>query len=174
MYAAGRRPFSLYLYPNPELKQDVVGFWCLGNKIELPVPSNMVGERIHVAGVYDNEHFTVYLNGQPSAKMEPLVREGDDVLTSYTGAQHDWEQNFIPLRGFLHANLHSLRFSESVRYTGAFEPPTQLTPDADTKLCYQFTSGSGEIATDLSGNKYHGKIVGAKWGKVPGVDHKTE
>ena len=161
MYISGTRPFALYI------DEGVVGFWCLGSKIELAVPESLVGQRIHVAGVYDNQNLTVYLNGQPSASIPPLVRTSEEVFTAYVGIIRDWEKDFLEPRAFFHGAMHAIRVTETARYTGPFEPTDHLlAPDADTLACYHFQAGQGDVILDLSTHKFHGKIVGAKWSHV--------
>jgi formylglycine-generating enzyme required for sulfatase activity/serine/threonine protein kinase len=154
---SGKRPVSLYL------DEGTVGFWCLGSKIEMPAPATLVGQRIHVAGVYDEKNLTVYLNGQPSAKIKPLVSEGGEPLMAIVGAIRDWENNFLTLRGFFHGQLHAIRVSETVRYTAEFNPPTELGSDAETLVCYQFQARHGDTVRDLSSHHFDGRVIGARW-----------
>ncbi|MCA9085285.1 MAG: hypothetical protein KDA81_14570, partial [Planctomycetaceae bacterium] len=63
--------------------------------------------------------------------------------------------------------MHALRISNSERYTGSFSPG-QLSSDADTIVCYDFTEGSGDVLKDVSGHGHDGKIVGATWVSIGG------
>ncbi len=48
----------------------------------------------------------------------------------------------------------------------SYTPSERFTADKDTVALYNFDEGSGDTLKDSSGNKHHGKIIGAKWVRV--------
>ncbi len=69
-----------------------------------------------------------------------------------------------------HATTHSIMqhvYEGLVRYDKDFKPARLFQKDADTLALFQFEEAKGDQLTDSSGNGHHGKIIGAKWVKVP-------
>ncbi len=68
-------------------------------------------------------------------------------------------------------SVRDVRISRGVRFKTDFTPARVLTADMDTAALYPCDDGQGDVLRDASGNKHHGKIVGAKW--VKGAGPKT-
>jgi hypothetical protein len=62
--------------------------------------------------------------------------------------------------------IREVRISNSARYDADFTPAKRLRPDADTLALYHCDEETGDVLTDSSGHKRHGKIIGAKWVKL--------
>src|SRR2546426_422563 len=65
--------------------------------------------------------------------------------------------------------IDEVRISKVARYDKDFTPAKRFEPDADTLALYHFDEGAGDVLNDSSGNKHHGKIVGAKWVNADGT-----
>ena len=77
------------------------------------------------------------------------------------GAGQAWDVVHLiyPFQG----EIDELRVSSIVRHRGEYVPSERLTSDKDTLALYHFDEGNGLELKDTSGNRHHGKIVGAKW-----------
>ena len=59
-----------------------------------------------------------------------------------------------------------MRISSAVLYTKGFRPRYPFEVTRDTVVLYQLEDGKGNRTQDLSRNKNHGLIFGAKWVKL--------
>jgi hypothetical protein len=84
--------------------------------------------------------------------------------------KHDASPSLFPsFNGF----MDELRFSTTIRYTGAFvRPGSPFVPDASTAALYHFDEGSGDVITDTSGapggpshgvRRFGGSPAGPAW-----------
>jgi hypothetical protein len=64
--------------------------------------------------------------------------------------------------------MYEVRISNTARYMTDHDATAPLTADRHTIALYRFDEGSGDVLNDSSGNRHHGKIVGAKWVKTEG------
>ena len=64
--------------------------------------------------------------------------------------------------------MYEVRISNIARYMTDHDASAPLTADGHTIALYRFDEGSGDVLNDSSGNRHHGKIVGAKWVKTKG------
>jgi hypothetical protein len=58
---------------------------------------------------------------------------------------------------FFKGNIRSVRISDSERYTGTFDPKSELSPDSTAVLAYDFEQSSGDAIDDLSSKGHHGR-----------------
>jgi hypothetical protein len=98
--------------------------------------------------------------GASCANSDPFIVLGAE--------KHDYNRNSAPpFRGW----MDELRFSTTLRYSGAFTPPsTAFTPDGATAALYHFDEGVGnDVIDSTSGNrsagvrKYGGNPAGPVW-----------
>jgi hypothetical protein len=133
------------------------GNWSLGvvgDKGTAVEAAGQIGQRVHVACVRTDAELRLFVAGR-LAGSRPLAANqprGRIILGggSFTGL------------------LDQVRVSKTPRYDKDFTPPKRFEPDADTIALYCFDEGRGELLKDSSGNKRHGKIMGAKWVKKDG------
>lgn len=131
----------------------------------------------HVAIVLNRDEMRIYLNGNMAGKTSldgKKVRPTQEVLT--LGA-HAWTARTKPkakdeTKGFLNyfeGQIQRIRISKVARYDEDFAPPGRYDPDKETMALYHFDEGQGDKLIDSSGNRHHGKIIGAKWVRVDGA-----
>ncbi|MCA8994738.1 MAG: protein kinase [Planctomycetaceae bacterium] len=119
------------------------------------------GLRSHVAFVVTPDALRLYLDGK-------LVRS------------HDRSKSFPPNAGAVllgahippwnkdlkidhfRGSIHAAMISNAERYRSDFNPG-DLSPDADTIACYDFSLGEGNVLKDISGHGHDGEIHGARW-----------
>lgn len=112
-------------------------------------------QRIHLAGVNDTKRRLLYLNGK-------LIATSPDA--GVAKPQGELEPMFIG-KGHFDGWIDAVHISRVARYSAEFTPPATFTPDENSIALYRFDEGQGDVLKDSSGNKLHGKIVGAKWVK---------
>ena len=132
------------------------------------------GQRIHIAGAWDGKEMRLFVNGRKidgavtnvtfdfSNPLAPFVIGGSrNEITKEIGR---WHLGVID----------EVRISNKARYTKNFAPEPRLEPDADTLALYHFDEGKGDVLTDASDNKHHGKIHGATWVKTSEAVKQTQ
>lgn len=62
--------------------------------------------------------------------------------------------------------VRAFRLSSGVRYPVSFTPAQTFVRDSQTLALFDFTSGGGDLLTDLSGEGHDGQIVGATWSAI--------
>lgn len=116
---------------------------------------------VHVAGVYDGENVSVFINGKRQQRVgrtesahnsspHPFMVGADP---DGTGEPHQ----------FFNGVIDELRISAVARYTEDFTPSVTFESDKDTVVLYHFDEGEDNFAKDASGNAYHGRVHGANW-----------
>jgi hypothetical protein len=120
------------------------------------------GIRHHVAGVCSGKRFDWYIDGRESNGAFTLERSrrgiGIDNVASI-GREDVGGKTSRYFRG----KIYAMRISTGAKYQRDFTPPTTFQAEADTLALYQFDEGQGDVLSDSSGNKHHGKIYGATW-----------
>ncbi|MCA9008448.1 MAG: hypothetical protein KDB01_01820, partial [Planctomycetaceae bacterium] len=114
----------------------------------------------HIAGVIDDSHVYVYING----RLVSHTKYGDAVVISEStnfriGSLVRGDPSVQPF----HGRMYGVRISHAARYKMEFTPPSFFEPDDDTVLLYNFDEGAGETVTDLSSNHFDGKLKGSTW-----------
>jgi serine/threonine protein kinase/WD40 repeat protein len=145
----------------------VAGKWRLtqrfGPKLEHATADDSipVGQRTHIAGVWDGKRMRLFVNGVPQTNIveteEPAGSRykmviGGDFIESQEQAEH-----------FFAGQVGEVRISKVARYTDDFTPAQRFETDADTVALYHFDEGHGDILHDASANGHHAKIIGATW-----------
>ncbi len=124
----------------------------------LSPPLYKQNQRIHLAGVNDTQRRLLYLNGK-------LIATSPDA--GAPKPQSELEPMFLG-KGHFDGWIDAVHVSRVARYSADFTPPATFMPDKDSIALYRFDEGQGDVLHDSSGNKLHGKIVGAKWVKFDG------
>ncbi len=122
---------------------------------------------VHVAGVWTNGMPSLFVDGRKVGQSSSHDNNGSDARATsqrwYLGAQSA-EDNGQVLRGYK-GTIQAVRISSNVRYTNDFMPQTNWETDPQTVALYRFHDGPGDMLTDSSENKFHGKILGARWAR---------
>lgn len=118
-----------------------------------------LGQRVHIAGVFDGTVFRIFVDGKKQAQASLQVGIETTNNTFSIGGIRSEEM----LQSGLSAVIDELRVSKAARYSTDFRPLERLDSDTDTIALYHFDEGQGNVLTDSSGNSHHGKIVNAKW-----------
>ncbi len=121
-------------------------------------------ERVHLAGVFDDNALTMFIDGKR------LAHQGDIVLelwesSFFIGADHTVVAK-NEQAGYFDGLIDEVRISKVARYDTDFTPADRFENDAGTWALYHFDEGTGDVLNDSSGNDHQGKIVGAKWVRV--------
>ncbi len=124
-------------------------------RAEQPLP---LRQWTHVAGVFDGQSVTLYLNGQPAGQVAATGSRQTNDLPLYLGADPGAEGG--PSRAF-RGWVDEVRLSQTARYTEAFTPARRHEPDADTVLLFHLDRLVGGLAPDHSTSQAHGTPVGA-------------
>ncbi len=119
------------------------------------------GKTLLIAGVWDGQQLSVYVNGQHVSKASqsrPSTTLGEPV-SLLLGAERHQES----ISWFFKGRLDEVRLSKIARYNANYTPKERFEADADTTALYHFDEGQGDVLKDSSGHNRHGKINGAKW-----------
>jgi formylglycine-generating enzyme required for sulfatase activity len=129
-----------------------------------------IGKTVHLAYVCDKQEIRFFLDG----KLVRRSGRGKD-LTPGSGrlpwaAMGGYGKVATTFPGAFAGVIGETRVSKVARYDKNFTPDKRFESDADTLALYHFDEGQGDVLKDSSGNRHHGKIVGAKWIKAEGAD----
>lgn len=129
--------------------------------------SMIPGEITHAAAVYNGVSVQLYVNGSRSGPAIPVRNQHrPSPLPIHLGANPDpvlAGRDIASLRDCFHGLIHQFRISSGTRYLDDFTPDKTLASDPSTQLLYHIDSGEGDTIKDLSGNGYHGQIIGGEW-----------
>lgn len=116
----------------------------------------------HVAYTWDtNDSMRIFVNGvlqsdiEPDSEGEtcPGVASGAHKLVIGSGSSNLLYDRFETFRG----QIDEVRISAVARYTDDFTPATEpFEPDAYTLALWHFDEGSGDVASDATGNGFDG------------------
>ena len=129
-----------------------------------------LNRRLHIAGVFDGEAISLFVNGERHRPPLPFKPSGPEA-----------NLRNLTIGGFagrvFEGMIDEVRVSNVARYTEDFTPAARFEPDEHTLALYHFDEGQGDTLIDSSGNDHHGKIVGSKWVKesefVPAAPHEN-
>lgn len=125
------------------------------------------GKRLHLAAVYDGISIGMYVNGKKQGLNYPVRRRHrHSPIPIHLGANPDPALIGRPIaekKSCFAGLLHQCRFTQGAIYLEDFTPEKELTSTDSTLLLYDFSSESGKVVSDLSGNGRDGKITGATW-----------
>ncbi|MCG6158222.1 protein kinase domain-containing protein [Rubinisphaera margarita] len=128
-----------------------------------------LGERVHLAAVYDGISLALYVNGRPHGTKVPFRnRHRASPLPLHLGANPDPQlvgRDVETLRDCFRGLIHEFRLSSGVRYVEPFTPQLKLPSDEATEVLYHIDdqNDSSQTVLDRSGNNRHGTIIGATW-----------
>ena len=168
------------------------GKWRVGHRIVEPVRCQYTLDSeapaikqqiVHVVAICANGRLRLYIDGEasrnPIRKLDAEEAQKMSFEELISGKPMYFRNaGFYLGRGdpnmpyvdevFFHGLIDEVRISNIARYTDDFTPQKRFEPDEHTMALYHFDEGEGDVLHDSSGNKHHGKIVGAKWVKVDG------
>ena len=118
-------------------------------------------ERFFLAATVTETKLRLFINGlQVTEDSPPVPVSMSDLNSVYLGMSPGAPSNF---RAY-DAPLHRFRLSRGERYSADYDPAGEWLPDEQTLVLYDFRrGGTADQVLDLSANKKHGKLVGAKW-----------
>jgi hypothetical protein len=112
------------------------------------------GDLHHVAGTFDGEKATLFVDGVKQAFADGSPAE--DVTSTLRLGCNASSNAYLGL-------MDEVRLSSVVRYDSDFDRPvTAFTEDADTVALYHFDEGAGETAEDSSGDR-DASVYGPQW-----------
>jgi hypothetical protein len=114
------------------------------------------GAWVHVAGQYDGENVSIFVNGKLKSKKPAPGSISPPTLPLRVGGRAMGQYFFDGL-------IDEVRISKTIRYVADFAPATVLPSDADTLVLYHFSETSGIATADASGNGYGANLYGAAW-----------
>lgn len=126
--------------------QDGVGWFTDGTATAGASSNNgwMDGAAHHVAGVWDGENASLYVDGA-LAGFGPAAMFDEQGDTLYVGC---WGGN----GRYHHGLIDELRVQAAAVYTDEFEPPYEpLSADGDTIALWRFDEGEGDVALNEAG-----------------------
>lgn len=123
-----------------------------------------LGERVHVAGVYDEKKLTIYVDGKARGRCNWSGKYRASRMAFMIGCNPGREGITNRFDGI----IDEVRASRVARYSGDFTPAARFEPDDNTILLYHFDEGQGEKVHDASPKRTDGAISGALW--VPEFD----
>ncbi len=124
--------------------------------------------RTHVVGQWDGKHLKLFVNGLPCPGEMIAHGSISDIQDFIRNQLATANGSIIRIgsrnqeRGTFGGTIDRFRLSRGARYKEPFAP-TDFKADDSTIVMFDFHEGQGDVLHDLSGNGYHGKIVGAKW-----------
>jgi hypothetical protein len=101
----------------------------------------------HLAGVFDGNHVSLYVNGKRVAQVAGSGTRGTNTLPLFLGADPDSRGN--PTRSFT-GWLDEVRLSAAAVYDTEFSPQRRLAPTAETVLLFHLDRGFGPFQLDHS------------------------
>lgn len=107
-----------------------------------------VGQWQHIALVYRSQGMLIFVDGQPIAESELVIKPGAVQRLKVTNSLME---------------LGGLRVSRKSLYSKPFKPEARFSSGTDTLALFHCNDGTGDVLKDSSGHDHHGKIVGAKW-----------
>jgi hypothetical protein len=121
---------------------------------------SVIGEEIHIAGVFDGEHLKLFINGRMQMAPTPFEgRPNPSELQPMIGANPEHKGHNNTFNGW----IDEVRISRIARYADTFTPQRRFEPDEHTIALYHFDEGRGCIVHDSSGNKQQGRMLGTVW-----------
>lgn len=106
----------------------------------------------HLAGVFGETETRLYLNGKLVASGTATKPEGG---TKFVIGNIGLDNPIDYFKG----KLRAVRVGRGERYAVEFTPDERLNPDEATVLLYSGSAVEGDVVTDRSGNKNHGRVV---------------
>lgn len=114
-----------------------------------------VDEWSHVAGVFDGEQLSLFINGSLVNKVPAKGKRTLNKLPLYVGADPD--KKGTPTRP-LTGRIDEVRISSGALYTVDFVPERRLLPVADTVLMLNFDRNFGPFVLDRSRSAIHATL----------------
>ncbi len=118
-----------------------------------------IGQRYHVAAVWDHDALRVYVDGKLTGEL--LGKVTCTALTSFPfciGCDPFMEAD-NPVEGRMNGTIEQVRISAAADYLADFTPPATLEDRAGTVARFDFRQESGPFAEDLSGHGNHAVMM---------------
>ncbi|MEM6471241.1 MAG: LamG-like jellyroll fold domain-containing protein [Planctomycetota bacterium] len=112
-----------------------------------------LGEWTHLAGVYDGNSISLFVNGKRVDSQQATGKRKGNDLPLFLGADPDAGGN--PTRGFS-GFLDEFRLSKIARYKADFSPKKRFEPDDETVLLHHFDRSVGPFLLDHSPSAANG------------------
>lgn len=128
----------------------------------------VLGETIHVAGVYRGSDLSLFINGrrvEPARFPFELPETKDDGL--FIGGVHPDLLTEGQNDRFFDGEIYAARISRGQRYTRSFQPPASFTSDPNTIAQFPFEEGQGLKTRGTGEQPWEARIVQAEWQPVP-------
>lgn len=145
----------------PRLLKMPSGHWAFGlqtadgKHVYAEGPLGKVGERLHLAGVYDGSTARLFVNGELISDQPLSAELFLDARRPLTiGSRGDGSYQFAGL-------IDEIRLSNSARYRENFSPAERLEPDEQTRALFHCDETGGEQLLDSSSHGHHGELRGA-------------
>lgn len=133
----------------------------------------ILGEPVHLAGVFDGKEVRLYVNG--SRQLNSSFIDGRCKVSEspfLIGAAPDGSEKG---KHFFRGTIESVHVYGGALYTQSFAPKRSFTENTDSLLLLRFDVGQGDIVPDSSKSGRHGRIQGAKWTRLAqGTDTPSE
>jgi serine/threonine protein kinase len=124
-----------------------------------------LGQRVHLAGVATERELRVFVNGK-LADAKPLSGTfAHPALIHALGLKRQNFEGWVAFDG----TIDEIRISTAARFDKDYLPVERLEADRDTWALYHCDDGAGDVLKDSSGNRHHGKVIGAKWVTMGGT-----
>lgn len=152
-------PNWMAIYLDGRQRWGVARLWQGQSRLIATRTPATLGQKVHVAGVFDGSDLRIFVNGKPIATdivKFPLPETSGGLFIG--GADPARLPDERPFKGL----IHSVRISRGVRYADEFIPPSQLVADTDTLAVFPFAEGHSQ-ATRSSDGTWTAEIVNAIW-----------
>ena len=167
------KPFNLKFYAPSQNYQFVVAQLPQVTVAHSPDQSLVPGRWVHLAGQWDEQTLSLFIDGQPAplrnvnvnheptpeqflaatqAILESTRREMARVGGSPLGDRGNWT-----------GALDEIRISSVARYAEAFTPKARFEPDDQTLALLHCDDADGWRLVDSSGKNHHGEFRGTGW-----------
>ena len=155
--------------------------WIYGNNSTVQVGMAVLPDNYHYMRYYFRTNTTAYTSGNGTTYLEPgkwyhvayTYDAANTIIKAYINGRLDFSYTIAGANVLtttqqtigsgnnsnMYGYLDEFRISNSVRYTDEFTPPTEpFTADGNTLALYHFDDGTGQVASDASGNNRHGTL----------------
>jgi hypothetical protein len=139
------------------------GSWNgMGHGASAPIPPEDAGQWVHLAGVYDGNHWRLYRNGKEMASTPDTVGVVPVNAPWAIGARGGGSERFFD------GDIAEVRLWQTARSPDQIREDMRRDPKSDAPGLagsWRLSEGRGAIAGDRSQSQAHGVLRGADWSK---------